>query len=73
MRRVKMTQKIELADKNIKTVILTALHMFKKLENRLCIKYRKKIETPNEFLEIKMTISEVKNSLYVIINRLGIA
>lgn len=38
MKRVKMTQKIELADKDIKTIILTAFHIFRQLEKILCIK-----------------------------------
>lgn len=51
-----MTQMLELADKDIKSIIITAFHMVKKL--RRDTKNIKKIQIVH--LEMKTTASEIK-------------
>ena len=64
-----------LVDKDIKTVIIAVLYVFKKLEEWLNMLTRdmEYIKTQIEFLEMKITVSEMKNVLDGINGRLDIA
>lgn len=71
-----MTNMREFVDKDIKTGILTALHMFKKPEEPLSIVSRDVEDikkTQMEFLVIKATTPEMKTALNGVHGRLDIA
>ena len=58
-----MTQMTESVDKDIKTIIITVLHIFKKLEERLTMLSRDMEDihiTQVNILEIKTIVSEMK-------------
>lgn len=58
-----LTEILAVADKDIKTVILTVSHMFKKLEERMNMLNRENIKTQIELIEMKIAKSKMKNTL----------
>lgn len=69
------TQIMNLVNKDFKTVIITASYVFKKLDEILSMLTRdiEYIITQIEYLEMKTTMSGMKNELARIIGRLDIA
>lgn len=64
-----MPQMIKLVDKDIKTAIITMLHMFKKAEEGVSMLRREKVfffkkKTQVELLKMKNTIAEMKIQNY---------
>lgn len=58
---------LKVADKDIKRIIINVFHIFKKLSSNM-----KNIKMTNKFLEMKTTVSEIKNILNENIGRLEI-